>query len=922
MGHWFFPEGKQIIELNSDSRSAIYQDLSTEPGEVLYWSLYQGGVWYDFSSTIDNIMTVRIGSPAALNTEAVMITTASTIYDQPWTKRTIYNTNIDDVVSSTTSINVGNDVNLKILYTEPKRWTKYEGTYTVPEGQTVTRFVFASLASKDSERGNLLDGVAFKTEKKDSVGATDITSAPEVGAVNAITLTVKDVYGKTDKDFDGAKSVTIKGVKAAPNGTYGSFNGTELDARSAEAGQVISMVFTDGVATPNLKLYSSDQQTITISIKGVTTPEATITIIPTHGITTSMAVTQNITAPTTNGGLFAQQPKIAMTDAYGNICTSDSATVVTAVKEDSGTWTLTGTTTAKAINGIATFTDLGATNATLVNNAQIGFTSEALPKVTSAAVTLTAPAVTSSESRRGSRNKTPVQTTIIIVNGEQQNAGTETITSEQGQSIVTVAVNNTVIKSKIEEAAKNNTAGTDNFIQVPIVDTKSKTAKVELTGDIVKKLEDYSFDVSVKRDGVEYMIPAEEFNISKVAETLGVKEIDLEDISVEVKITKPDEAAVAKYNEVAKANGAALVFPPVLFEVVAKTTTADGSTREASISKFHNFVERVMEIPAMGDPGKIKTGIVFNLDGTYSQVSTSVYRKDGKWYAKTIAPVQSVAFVAHSNQSIHINLKGETKKQEMDVAPMIYESRTFLPIRYVLEPLGGTSAWNQKEKKITITDGARIIELWPGKNQAVVNGTPIMIDPSNSNIAPMIIDGRAMLPVRFIAEDLGYTVSWNQKDKSTTISKPVPATSNASTSATAPAAKTVTYSIGKANVTISEQDGESAEKQLNAPPVLYLERTYIPVKEIIPALGGTSSWNQAEKKITIKANGTTIEAWLGSNTAKVNGTMVKIDPKDPNVTPILSEIGTGMLPQQFLMKQLGYKVIWNQENKTTTITLN
>ena len=172
------------------------------------------------------------------------------------------------------------------------------------------------------------------------------------------------------------------------------------------------------------------------------------------------------------------------------------------------------------------------------------------------------------------------------------------------------------------------------MIQVLVADTKSEVAKVELTGDTVKKLEESTFDVSVKWDNVEYVIPAEEFTISKVAENLGLEEKELADIKVEVKIIKLDEKVVEKYKEVAKINGAELIFPPVQFEVVAKTVKTDGTTKEQSINKFNNYVERVMEIPAGVDPHKITTGIVFNADGTYSHVPTEVYQKDGKWYAK------------------------------------------------------------------------------------------------------------------------------------------------------------------------------------------------------------------------------------------------------------------------------------------------
>jgi YVTN family beta-propeller protein len=226
------------------------------------------------------------------------------------------------------------------------------------------------------------------------------------------------------------------------------------------------------------------------------------------------------------------------------------------------------------------------------------------------------------------------QSVTVIVNGKEQDAGKETNTTEDGKTTVTVKVDSKAIESKINEVIKNDVDVTDNIIQVPVSDTKSEVAKVELTGDIVKKLEENSFDVSVKRDNVEYVIPAEEFTISNVAQNLGVAETDLADIKVEVRITKLDEKVVEKYNEVAKANGAELVFTPVEFEIVANTTNIDGKEQEQPINKFSNYVERIMGIPAGVDPSKITTGIVFNADGTYSHVPTRVYQKDGTWYAK------------------------------------------------------------------------------------------------------------------------------------------------------------------------------------------------------------------------------------------------------------------------------------------------
>ena len=562
------------------------------------------------------------------------------------------------------------------------------------------------------------------------------TLSPVAGVDDAITLTVKNTLGNTDTDFDGAKDVTITGVEAAPDGTYGSFNGTALDASSAGAGQIISVTFTDGVANANLKLNKADGQTIGFSIATVTTPTTnTLTITPTHGTAASMAVTQDITAPANNGGSFAQQPRITIKDSYGNICTSDNTTVVTAAKEDAGTWTLTGTTTATASAGVAIFTNLGAVNTALVSNAQLGFTSGAMTKAASTTVALPAPA--SYGSSGGSTVQPSQATVIVIVNGKEQDAGKETKTTEAGRTTVTVEVNNKVIENKIDEAVKNNTTGTDNVLQVPISDTKSEVAKVELTGDIIKKLEKNAFDLSVKRDNVEYVIPAEEFSISKVAENLGAAETDLDEIKVEVKITKLDENVVKKYNEVAKANGAELVFPPVSFEVVAKTIKADGTTGEVEINKFNNYVERVMEIPAGVDPSKITTGIVFNPDGTYSHVPTDVYQKDGKWYAKLNSLTNSEYSVIWNPITVKSVTNHWAKDAVNDMASrlVIFDPETFAPDKvitradfaeYIVRALGLYREGSTHENKFkdVSTTGNRTLAILIASEYGIVTGYP------------------------------------------------------------------------------------------------------------------------------------------------------------------------------------------------------
>ena len=99
-----------------------------------------------------------------------------------------------------------------------------------------------------------------------------------------------------------------------------------------------------------------------------------------------------------------------------------------------------------------------------------------------------------------------------------------------------------------------------------------------------------------------------------------------------------------------------------------------------------------------------------------------------------------------------------------DVAPIISGDRTFLPIRLIAEALGATVSWDEATQAVTIVDADTTIVIYIGQPFATVNGTPVQLD------APAFIaNGRTYLPVRFVAENLGATVSWDAEPKAVTI---------------------------------------------------------------------------------------------------------------------------------------------------------
>lgn len=174
----------------------------------------------------------------------------------------------------------------------------------------------------------------------------------------------------------------------------------------------------------------------------------------------------------------------------------------------------------------------------------------------------------------------------------------------------------------------------DNITRIPVNTVGAKEVTTILTGDSVKKMEDNQFKVAITTEEVEYIIPAEEVHIENVAKQLKVDKDNLKSIEVEVVIEKMDKTKLEEITKRAEAQDYEIIFSPVDFKVVAKTTSKTGKKEEITISQFNNYVERILEIPKGVDPSKITTGIVYNADGTFSHIPTEVFEKDGKYFAK------------------------------------------------------------------------------------------------------------------------------------------------------------------------------------------------------------------------------------------------------------------------------------------------
>ncbi len=219
-----------------------------------------------------------------------------------------------------------------------------------------------------------------------------------------------------------------------------------------------------------------------------------------------------------------------------------------------------------------------------------------------------------------------------------QSLGTEAFETFEGKSVFTLTVSEAAILREIElimeSIASGDTPVGNKVIEIPLTNSSADEAIVSLNGETIKALEENGFDLSITREGVQYIVSPAEFMVDKIAKEMGIDADDLASIEFEVKISEPSAATLALYEEIAAAQDIDFIIPPITFEIIAVATMANSTTSEMKIDTFSTYAERIFEVPAGVDPSKITTGIVFNADGTYSHVPTIVYEEDGVWYVK------------------------------------------------------------------------------------------------------------------------------------------------------------------------------------------------------------------------------------------------------------------------------------------------
>jgi len=198
---------------------------------------------------------------------------------------------------------------------------------------------------------------------------------------------------------------------------------------------------------------------------------------------------------------------------------------------------------------------------------------------------------------------------------------------------------------------------------------------------------------------------------------------------------------------------------------------------------------------------------------------------------------------------------------ETDQAPIAIGGRTLVPLRGIFEALNARVFWNQKAQTVTAMKGDTTVVLKLGSKTATINNQTVVLDtPAQA------INGRTVVPIRFVSESLGEEVNWDSKSQSVLI-----------TTSGAKVVGAATY----VNAIVNGQNGDGRDLQVSFyPPV---ETSFVNEYRILVVKAeNASSFNLAKAQTVGSANYTTVPTnrsglsnTLSSQARDVDGALIR-----------------------------------------------
>lgn len=148
------------------------------------------------------------------------------------------------------------------------------------------------------------------------------------------------------------------------------------------------------------------------------------------------------------------------------------------------------------------------------------------------------------------------------------------------------------------------------------------------------------------------------------------------------------------------------------------------------------------------------TEITTKAQTTTKQTETTTIEKNTE---TTTFNINSVVNTSKTKVLVYV----DGKKVAFDQEPVIINGRTMVPFRAIFEAFGATVSWNNSTQQVVAIKEATELSFIIGEKTMLVNRTNLL----KIDTAPVIRNGRTLVPLRVISDALGYNVVWNNPNR-------------------------------------------------------------------------------------------------------------------------------------------------------------
>ena len=103
-----------------------------------------------------------------------------------------------------------------------------------------------------------------------------------------------------------------------------------------------------------------------------------------------------------------------------------------------------------------------------------------------------------------------------------------------------------------------------------------------------------------------------------------------------------------------------------------------------------------------------------------------------------------------------------------ETPPVTESDRTLVPMRFLFEQLGAEVTWDEATETATAVKANTTINFSIDNTTATVNGAETVMD-----VPARLVGDKTMVPLRFLSEEMGYTVEWDEETRMATITTPL-----------------------------------------------------------------------------------------------------------------------------------------------------